>query len=82
MALQNFLVILKEGFTPEATDRTISTIKTLGGNVDIITGQGKAIIATFDNCFAGEVRKLPCVKLVGGVTIRPEQLARKRIVTQ
>jgi hypothetical protein len=80
MALENFLVVLKESVSPQATDRIVSIIKSLNGKIEIITRQGKVIIATFDNSFADRIRKLPYVKLVGGVTIGKKKLVRKRII--
>ena len=79
MASENFLVTLKENVSPQATDRIVSIIKNLGGKVEIITDEGKTIIATFDNSFAERIRRLPYVKLVGGVTIRKRKVTRKQI---
>ena len=69
MALENFLVVLKDGVSPQTIDRIVSIINNLSGKVEIITGQGKVIIATFDNSFVDRIKKLPYVKLVGGVTV-------------
>jgi len=81
MALESFLVVLKESVSPQATDKIVSIIKNLGGRVEIVTGEGRAIIlATFDNSFAERIRRLPYVKLVGGVTIRKRKLMRKQII--
>lgn len=82
MALESFLVILKESVSPQDVDRIVSIIKNIGGKVEIITGKGKAIIATFDNSFAERVRRLSYVKLVGGVTIGKRRLVRKKIIKQ
>ena len=77
MALENFLVVLKESVSPQDTDRVVSIIKNIGGRVETIIGQGKVIIATFDNSFADEMRRLSYVKVVGGVTIRRRNIIRK-----
>lgn len=82
MALESFLIVLEESVSPQTTNRIVSTIKNLDGKVGIITGQGKAIIATFDNSFAERIRRLPYVKLVGGVTIGRRKLTRKQIIKQ
>lgn len=79
MALERFLVVLEEGVSPQTTTRIVSIIENLGGRVEIVTGQAKAIVATFDNSFAERVRRLPYVKLVGGVRIGKRTLMRKRI---
>lgn len=82
MALESFLVVLKESVSPQATDRVVSIIKNFGGKVEIIIGQGKTIIATFDNSFAERIKGLPYVKLVGGITIGKRKLIRKQISKQ
>ena len=82
MALESFLVVLKESVSPQARDRVVSTIKNLGGRVETVTGEGRAIIATFDNSFAERIRRLPYVKLVGGVTIQKRKLMRKQVIEQ
>lgn len=82
MALESFLIALKESASPQATDRIVSIIKNLGGKVEIITGRRKTIIATFDNSFAERIRRLPYVKLLGGVTIGKRRLMRKYITKQ
>jgi hypothetical protein len=82
MALESFLVVLKENVSPQATDRVVSIIKNIGGRVEIIIGQGKVIIATFDNSFTDGIRKLSYVKLVGGATIRKRKIMRKQIIKQ
>lgn len=82
MTLERFIIVLKESVSPQATDRVVSIIKNIGGRVEIIIGQGKGIIATFDNSFLDDIRKLPYVKLVGGVTIGKRELTRKQIINQ
>ena len=82
MALESFLITLKESARPQATDRIVSIIKNLGGKIEIITGKRKTIIATFDNSFADRIRRLPYVKLLGGVTIGKRGLTRKYITKQ
>lgn len=79
MAIENFLIVLKKNVSSQATDYIVSIIKNFGGRIEIIAGQGKAIIATFDNCFADKIRKFPYVKLIGGVTMRKRRLVRKRV---
>jgi len=69
MALENFLVVLENDVSPQNIDRIVNIINSLNGKVEIIAGQRKAIIATFDNSFVERVKKLPYVKLVGGVTV-------------
>ncbi|KYK33838.1 MAG: hypothetical protein HXS46_14180 [Theionarchaea archaeon] len=78
MATENFLVVLKEDCSLQATRKIISVIKDIGGRVEIITGGGKAVVATFDNAFAEKIRRLPYVKLVGGVTVGKRRLTRKQ----
>jgi hypothetical protein len=70
MAVESFLVVLKDNISPQDTDKTISEIRNLGGAVDIVSGRGRLMVARFDNCFANRLRQLACVKLVGGVTVR------------
>ena len=82
MALESFLVVLKETVSPQATDRIVSLINGLGGKVAVITGQRKVIIATFDNSCADRIRKIPYVKLVGGVRIGKRKITRKQIIKQ
>lgn len=82
MALESFLVVLKGNVSLQDTNRVVSIIKNLGGKVEIFTGQGKIIIATIDNSFAERIRRLPYVKLVGGVTIGKRKLIRKQISKQ
>lgn len=82
MAVESFLVVLKETDFPQAIDRIVSIIKNFGGKVEIITGEEKVIIATFDNSFAEKIRRLPYVKLVGGMTIGKRKLTRKKIIEQ
>jgi hypothetical protein len=69
MALENFLVVLKDDISPQTSNRIVNIIYNLNGKVEIITGRGKVLIATFDNSFVDRIKKLPYVKLVGGVTI-------------
>ena len=76
MALENFLVILKDDVSPQNIDKVVTLINSLNGKVEIITGQRKAIIATFDNSFIDRIKKSPYVKLVGGVTV-----GRRRVST-
>jgi len=82
MALESFIVALKEDSSPQDTDRVVSIINNLNGKVGIITAQRKIIIATFDNSFAKRIRKLSCIKLVGGVTIGKRKLVRKQMTEQ
>ena len=78
MAIGSFLVVLQESASPQTINRIVSIVRSIGGNVGIITGQGKAIIATFDSSFAGRIRRLPYVKLVGGVRIGKRRLVQKQ----
>lgn len=82
MALESFIVALKEDSSPQDTDRVVSIINNLNGKVGIITAQRKIIIATFDNSCADRIRKLPYVKLVGGVRIGKRKMTRKQIIKQ
>ncbi|MGD8968846.1 MAG: hypothetical protein PVI07_15175 [Anaerolineae bacterium] len=78
MPLETFLVTLEEGAPPQAASRAVSDITRLGGRVEMIAGEGRAIIATFDHALAERVRRLSYVKLVGGVRIRKRTLVRQR----
>ena len=82
MALERFLVVLKESVSPQATDEVVSIITNIGGKVEMVLREQKVIIATFDNSFTDRIRKATSVKLVGGVTIGKRQLTRERILKQ
>ncbi len=75
---ETFLVVLREGLPEEATAWTVSMMGRLGGRVEMIAGEGKAIVATLDHALADRVRRLPSVKLVGGVRIRRRTVVRRR----
>jgi len=75
---ETFLVVLKEGLPEEAMAWAVSMIGRLGGRVEMIAGEGKAIVATLDHAMADRVRRLPPVKLVGGVRIRRRTVVRRQ----
>lgn len=77
-APETMLVVLRDDAPPEATAETVSTLRHLGGRVEMIAGEGKAIIATLDHRLTDRVRRLPHVRLVGGVRIRRRTVARKQ----
>jgi hypothetical protein len=76
MALETFLVALKENASEQTTNRLVTMIRELGGRVEIVAGRGRTIIATFDHYFAEQIRRLPPVRLVGGVAIGKRKLPR------
>jgi len=78
MTLETFLVVLEKDAPAGATAQTVSALEGLGSQVAMVAGEGKAIVATFDRALADRVRRLPHVRLVGGVRIRRRTLARKR----
>ena len=78
MALESFLIVLNDNVSLKATEKLLSTIVGHGGTINIVIGQGKALVATFDNSLAEGIRRVPCVKLLGGVTIGRRRLTRSR----
>jgi hypothetical protein len=82
MALESFLIVLDDNVSLNATEKLFSIIIGHGGKINIVIGQGKAIIATFDNSLADGIRRVPCVKLLGGVTIGRRGLTRSQIRRQ
>ena len=77
MALENFLVVLREDY-PHATEMIRDVVRNVGGRIELIAGDRRAVVATFDSSFAEKIRKLPYVKLVGGVTVRKREVVRKK----
>ena len=77
MALENFLVALREDY-PHATEMIRDAIGNVGGRIELVAVDRRAVVATFDNSFVEKIRKLPYVKLVGGVTVRKREVVRKK----
>jgi len=78
MALETFLVVLREDSSSRDVNRVISAIGHLGGNVEITARRGNVLVASFDPALAESMRRLPSVKLVGGVSVGQRKLERRR----
>jgi len=78
MSLESFLIQIKPDATEQSVKTIIYKIQEIGGKANMVTGQGKTIIAYFDNRHIDAIRKLPFVKLVGGVTIKQREIKRIR----
>ena len=82
MALESFLIVLHDDVSLKAAQELLSLILAHGGKINIVTGQGRAMIATFDSPLAEPIRRMHCVKLVGGVTIGRRRLGQSQISRQ
>lgn len=82
MAIESFLVVLREGASSQATDSVSAAISDAGGRIQLTAAQGRVIITTFEGSVADAIRKLPHVKLVGGVRIDARRAIRKIVVRQ
>ncbi|MGM0786523.1 MAG: hypothetical protein ACQETG_02310 [Thermodesulfobacteriota bacterium] len=78
MAMETFLIAMKKHGSREDTARVISVVNALGGRIDIVIEGSGTIIATFDNTLADRIRRLPYVKLVGGISIGQRRILRHR----
>ncbi len=74
MSLENFLIQIKPDVSEQAVKTIIYKIQKIGGKVNIIARQGRVIIAYFDNIYKDKIKKLPFVKIVGGITINKREI--------
>lgn len=75
MALETYLITLKDDITPGQAEQLLRTLALIGGEVNMAVK--RSIIASFDSSHADVIRKRPGVKLVGGVNFR-KRIVRKR----
>lgn len=70
MAIESYLIKLNEQVSREDVARVITYINENGGRIASVIRNGSVIIGAFENYLADEVRRLPSVKLVGGVVFK------------
>ena len=68
------LVKLDEGASSEDALRVLAHIKESGGQVASVIRGGDAIIAAFKSQVADELRLLPHIKLVGGISLKDREI--------
>ena len=77
--LENFLIVFKEDVSVSAIQRLAGTVLNAGGNVLLITGNGKTLIVTAPRPLTEGIRRLPYVRHVGGLYINQRKIVRKRV---
>jgi hypothetical protein len=70
MPVETFLVRLRNNASSQEVKYLFAIIAQINGRVEMYSGDGKVIIASFDHSYIEKIRRIPCVNLVGGVTFR------------
>ena len=78
MALETYLITLKNDINPSQTEQVLKTLTLIGGQINMVVK--RSIIASFDSSHVDTMRKITGVKLVGGVQFR-KRTVNKRTVT-
>lgn len=79
MALESFMVVLSESSTGSHFERASNLIKDFGGKIEFVAGNGKIIISTFDNVHVDRLKKMPGVRLVGGITFVKKEFKKIKV---
>ncbi|MBN2488309.1 MAG: hypothetical protein JXA98_04715 [Methanosarcinaceae archaeon] len=78
MALETYLITLKNDINPNQAEQVLKTLVLIGGQVNMAVK--RSIIASFDSSHVDSIRRRPGVKLVGGVKFR-KRTVKKRTLT-
>jgi hypothetical protein len=77
LAVETFLVRLKDNASSTDVKYFFSVIAQIDGRIEMCGGNRKVVIATFDNSYTEKIRRIRCVNLVGGVTFRGGKVKKK-----
>ena len=76
MAVDTFLIRLREGATRRDTDRVINYVQVHGGRVEALLKEKAVVIVSMDRSLAENVKNLPSVALVGGVFFKGRKIRK------
>ena len=76
MAVETFLIRLRDGATRRDTDRVVNYVQVHGGRVEALLKGGSVVIGALDNSLVENVRSLPSVALVGGVNFKGRKIRK------
>ena len=76
MAVETFLIRLRDGATRRDTDRVINYVQVHGGRVEALLKDRSMVIGVMDNSLAENLRSLPLVTLVGGVNFKGRKIRK------
>jgi len=79
MAFESFMVVLNESSTNVHYERVLNLIKDFGGRIEFVAANGKVIISTFDNTHVDRLKKMPEVRLAGGVTFGKKEFKKIKV---
>ena len=74
MTIESYIIKLNERASDEDVTNIITFINHNGGRILSVIRGSFVIIGAFENYLADEVRRLPSVKLVGGIVFKGNKL--------
>ncbi len=76
MAVETFLIRLRNGATRRDTERVIDYVQAHGGRIEALLKDRSVVIGAMDNSLAENLRRLPSVALVGGVNFNGRKIRK------
>ena len=79
MAVETFLIRLREDASAVDARKVVAAVRNVGGRVEAVLKDGAVIIASLESGYSDALRSLPPVALVGGVVFRGREIRRARV---